>query len=877
MAKNRIISMAACLMVALALLVSLSPGRLATAQDNGPAVMDEDLSVRTVLSGLVTPIGVAFIDETHMFVIEKNSGQVLHVADGAVAGTALDLAVNNASERGLLGITLDPAFDENGYVYLFWTCSAPASTGSPYFPAEFECADQPMTGEDTDDVLAVPLLGNRVDRFVWDGTALTWDRNLVKLRAFQHDGSPYPSGQGDEEQPARGNHNGGVITFGKDGKLYIVIGDVGRRGAMQNLPFGPISYVDDDDDDEKDLVLPNAAQSENLDLDEPLTEDLNSGGGSSRYGRNASLLTVPDDQFGGPYPDDAHYTGVVIRLNPDGTVPTDNPFYRVGAALGGEVGENIQMTYAYGIRNTFGMDVDPRTGYLWLQENGEDAYDELNLVRPGFNSGWIQLAGPAHRVSDYKKIETTSLHFEDFPNLQQFRWGPENIADSRGEALNRLFRLPGSHYRDPAFSWQYVIAPAAIGFHEGDALGDEYENSLFVGLSVPMPEGGPLLRFELSGSRTKVEAKDRIADNGDFNSLKESEQFLFGTGFGVVTDIETGPNGSLYIVSLDKGSVYEIYKGDPDPEPTPTQVVVALSAELSGANEVPGPGDPDGSGDATVNLYMGTNEVCYTLSVANIALPATGAHIHVGGPDVAGPVVVPLSPPDASGQSEGCVANVDPALVQAIAADPGGYYVNVHTTDYPGGAVRGQLSEAGEPEPTPTETTTLVPTETPTGTLTLEPTGTPTGTLTMEPTETGTPEPTQTPTGSVTPSPTPALPEFTLMLTGANEVPGPGDPDGAGTATVTVDVENDQVCYTISVSNITLPTTGAHIHVGGAEVAGPVVVPLTPPGASGESEGCVEVADVGVLQSIVEDPAGYYVNVHTTDYPNGAVRGQLRE
>ncbi len=861
MAKNKRFSVAACLMVALALIVSLSPGRLATAQDNGPAVMDDDLSVRTVLSSLVTPIGMAFIDEAHMFVIEKNTGKVLHVADGAVAGTALDLAVNNFSERGLLGITLDPAFEENGYVYLYWTCSAPASTGSPYFPSEFECADQPVTGEDTDDALAVPLLGNRVDRFVWDGAALTWDSNLIKLRAFQNDAAPYPSGQGDEEQPVGGGHNGGVIDFGKDGKLYIVIGDVGRRGAMQNLPFGPISYVDDDDNG-KDLVLPNAAQSENLDLVEPLTEDLNSGGGSSRYGRNASLLMVPDDQFGGPYPDDAHYTGVVIRLNPDGTIPTDNPFYGVGAALGGEVGENIQKTFAYGIRNSFGMDIDPRTGYLWLQENGEDAYDELNLVRPGFNSGWVQLAGPAHRLSDYREIETTSLHNEEFPNLQQLRWGPENIAHSRGEALNRLFRLPGSHYRDPAFSWRYVIAPAAIGFYEDDALGDEYENSLFMGLAVPMPEGGPLLRFELSGSRTKVEAKDRIADN-DYNSLEESEQFLFGTGFGVVTDIETGPNGSLYIVSLDKGSVYEIYKGDPDPEPTPTQVVVALSAELNGANEVPGPGDPDGSGDATVNLYLGTNEVCFTFSVANITLPATGAHIHVGGPDVAGPVVVPLTPPDASGQSEGCVANVDPALVQAIADDPGGYYVNVHTTDYPAGAVRGQLSEAGEP--TPTETTTV------------EPTGTATETVTPEPTETETPAPTQTPTGSVTPSPTPALPEFTLMLTGANEVPGPGDPDGTGSATVTVDVENDQVCYTISVSNITLPATGAHIHVGGPEVAGPVVVPLTPPDASGESEGCVAVADVGVLQSIIEDPAGYYVNVHTTDYPSGAVRGQLRD
>ncbi len=860
MAKKNGFYMAACLMIALALLVSLAPGGLVTAQDNGPAVMDEELSVRTVLGGLVTPIGVAFIDEDHMFVIEKDSGRVLHVADGAVAGTALDLAVNFASERGLLGITLDPDFDENGYVYLFWTCSAPVSAGSPYFPAEFECADEPMTGDDTDDVLAVPLLGNRVDRFVWDGSALTWDSNLVKLRAFQHDGAPYPSGQGDEEQPPRGNHNGGVIDFGKDGKLYIAFGDVGRRGAMQNLPFGPISYVDEDDDDDKDLVLPNAAESENLDLVEPLDETL-SRGGSSRYSRNASLLTVPDDQFGGPYPDDAHYTGVIIRLNPDGSIPTDNPFYRVGAALGGEVGENIQMTFAYGIRNTFGMDIDPRTGYLWMQENGEDAYDELNLVRPGFNSGWIQLMGPASRVRDYKEIETTSLHFEDTPNLQQLRWGPENIADSRREALNRLFRLPGSHYRDPAFSWQYAIAPAAIGFLEGDALGDEYENSLFVGLSVPLPEGGPLLRFELSGSRTKVEAKDRIADNGDFNSLEESEEFLFGTGFGVVTDIETGPNGNLYIVSIDHGAVYEIFKGEdePTPEPTATPEIVELFADLSGANEVPGPGDEDGTGESTVTLNTSTNEVCYTISVENITLPATAAHIHIGGPDEAGPPVVPLTPPDETGMSEGCEQNVDAALVQAIADDPGGYYVNVHNADFPGGAVRGQLSETGEPEPTPTETTTP----------TVEPT--------LTPTETPTIEPSATPTETETPEPTPTPVEFTAMLTGAAEVPGPGDEDGTGDSTVTVNLAAGEVCYTISVENITLPATAAHIHIGGPAEAGPPVVPLTPPDATGMSEGCVADADPAVLQAIVDDPAGYYVNVHNADYPGGAVRGQLSE
>ena len=213
---------------------------------------------------------------------------------------------------------------------------------------------------------------------------------------------------------------------------------------------------------------------------------------------------MTDDQFGGPQPDDAHFTGVILRLNTDGSIPTDNPFYEAGTSIGGEIGENIQMTFAYGIRNSFGMDVDPISGNVWISENGEDAYDELNLVKPGFNSGWIQIMGPASDVADYKEIETTSLHNEDFPNLQQLRWGPENIADTRNEALRRLFRLPGSRYSDPEFSWEFVVAPAAIGFAKSEALGAAYHGDLFVGLSVPLPVGGALFRFDVTSNRQRL-------------------------------------------------------------------------------------------------------------------------------------------------------------------------------------------------------------------------------------------------------------------------------------------------------------------------------------------------------------------------------------
>ena len=113
---------------------------------------------------------------------------------------------------------------------------------------------------------------------------------------------------------------------------------------------------------------------------------------------------------------------------------------------------------------------------------------------------------------------------------------------------------------------------------------------------------------------------------------------------------------------------------------------------LTGAAEVPGPGDPDGSGTASLRLNPGRGEVCFELSVSNVALPATGAHIHVGTATVAGPVVVPLLPPNESGTSSGCVS-ADADLIKAILQNPENYYVNVHTFEYPGGAVRGQLSK----------------------------------------------------------------------------------------------------------------------------------------------------------------------------------------
>lgn len=458
-----------------------------------PSVVDPNLAVRTAASGLDQPISLAFLGPNDMLVLEKATGKVQRVVNGVVQSTVLDLAVNSGSERGLLGIALHPHFFTTGRVYLYWT--------------------ETLSGTDSTDLADVPLLGNRVDRYVWNGSTLTFEKNIVKLRAFQADAG----------QPLRGNHDGGVLRFGPDEKLYIVIGDNGRRGQPQNLvngPFGP---------------------------------------------------GIDDDQFGGPEPDDAHLTGVILRLNDDGTAPTSNPFFGAGGSIGGQVGANIQKIFAYGLRNSFGMAFDPVSGALWEQENGDDSFSEVNRADPGFNSGWVQIMGPPERIAQFKAIETTVSPSPPDPfaatyfGLQQIRWLPTNIADSPAEALSRLFMLPGAHYSAPELSWKFEVAPAGIGFLQSRALGPQYENDLFVGAARVFLEGGHLFHLNLTGNRRKIgvddpRLEDRVADNVHKWEITESESLLFGRNFGIGTDVQTGPNGNLYVVSLSDNVVYEIFR-----------------------------------------------------------------------------------------------------------------------------------------------------------------------------------------------------------------------------------------------------------------------------------------------------------------------------
>jgi glucose/arabinose dehydrogenase len=307
-----------------------------------------------------------------------------------------------------------------------------------------------------------------------------------------------------------------VMRFGPDKKLYVFMGDQGRRGWLQNLANGPFESA-----------------------------------------------PFVDDTYGGPAPDNAHLSGVILRLNDDGTAPSDNPFVAAGSAIGGEAGANIQKVFSYGHRNAFGMAFDPYSGSLWETENGDDTFSELNRVVPGMNGGWIQIMGPLHRFLDFKEIEVTQFGGA----LQQARFPPTRLADAPGEALARLFMLPGATYVDPELSWKYESGPAGTAFVRGSALGAEYDGTLWIGSSRSFQQvggtGGSLYRLNLTRNRQKVDVSDpalaeRVADNlGKFEGT-ESESLLIGKGFGTTPSIEQGPDGNLYVVSITDNAVYKI-------------------------------------------------------------------------------------------------------------------------------------------------------------------------------------------------------------------------------------------------------------------------------------------------------------------------------
>ena len=172
--------------------------------------------------------------------------------------------------------------------------------------------------------------------------------------------------------------------------------------------------------------------------------------------------------------------------------------------------------YAVGIRNTYGLDIDPVTGILWDTENGHNDFDEVNLVQKKFNSGWSKIQGP--------------------------------IKDNQETPI-----INGYEYSDPEFSWERPVAVTSIHFIHSP-LFPEYENSVLIGSFG----GGILYKFELNENRDGFRFDDNNLKDLVLNKEDSPNEIIFGTGFAGITDIKEGPDGSIYIVTIGDGKIFRI-------------------------------------------------------------------------------------------------------------------------------------------------------------------------------------------------------------------------------------------------------------------------------------------------------------------------------
>ncbi|MGE5634279.1 MAG: PQQ-dependent sugar dehydrogenase, partial [Deltaproteobacteria bacterium] len=231
----------------------------------------------------------------------------------------------------------------------------------------------------------------------------------------------------------------------------------------------------------------------------------------------------------------------ILRMTQDGKpVLSDNG----EGILGNEYPLNLY--YAYGVKNSFGIDFDPVTGKLWITENGPKFGDEINLVEPGFNSGSDKIFGIWKADDEGKKMKI------DGKKDQYVTVGnnPQDLVYFNGKG----------HYRPPEFIWDKSVAPTALLFLDSDKLGSQYQNDIFVG-SV---DGGRLFHFDLNDNRNGLLLKGNLADKIATDST-EYNDILFAEGFSIITDVKQGPDGYLYVVSGLKqskseklGAVYRI-------------------------------------------------------------------------------------------------------------------------------------------------------------------------------------------------------------------------------------------------------------------------------------------------------------------------------
>lgn len=380
-----------------------------------------------------------------------------------------------------------------------------------------------------DDMLALELVVEGLDlptsmRFLDDGTILVLEKNNGQVRVVS-DGKLLDEPAIDVE----------VATAVEQGLLGIAI----WNGENDTSVF---LYLTENYKDKTRNVIYKYIYDENEKTLENMTLVLELPGEPGPFHNGGKLATGPrdgylyavigdvssgggilDNQIPGRPPNDK---SVILRVDRDnGTPVEDNPFYNYTGSM-----EKLHQYYAYGIRNSFGMEFDPMTGKLWMTENGDDVYDEINIVEPGFNSGWHKIMGP---------IVRTNMTIE-----------------------NDLIIFDGAKYGDPIFSWYAPVGVTDIEFLNSTKLGEKYDDNVFVGDI----NNGNLYFFEVNGNRTGVtfhdpRLLDLVADPVKEGEDSELSSLILGDGFGRITDIESGPDGLLYIMTYEDGKIYRLKKG----------------------------------------------------------------------------------------------------------------------------------------------------------------------------------------------------------------------------------------------------------------------------------------------------------------------------
>jgi glucose/arabinose dehydrogenase len=298
--------------------------------------------------------------------------------------------------------------------------------------------------------------------------------------------------------------------------LYFTEAEDGSGSSSSSEPIGNRLYRYEWVNDQ--LVNPI------LLLDLPATPGPRHNGGVVRIGPDNNVYVIIGDVDGHETlaqnqesGEEADGTSGILRITQDGKP--------VGSS--GILGDSypLNLYYAYGIRNSFGFDFDPITGNIWDTENGPGYGDEINLVEPGFNSGWSEVTGMSSNTDD----------FDPEDDLVSF--------DGKGK------------YSDPKFEWRDTLGPTAVKFLNSDKLGAEYGNDMFVGDIV----NGRIYHFELNQDRIELILDGLLADKvAATESVTELEQIIFAEDFGGITDLEVGPDGYLYVVSLGHGAIYRI-------------------------------------------------------------------------------------------------------------------------------------------------------------------------------------------------------------------------------------------------------------------------------------------------------------------------------